>query len=231
MKRLIVVAAAMAALLSLGAGQAFAGNHSGPEANTKGTGALTSMASSSVPIIGCTLVSPFFGFCLSFGPVGETRTSTTTSEEFDYAAKAGPQTLTPLDPTDGPFGTLRLTYHQTGAIDTIVYGNCVPSMSTPPCPTPSHTNLAAKNADVTAEVTCLQVLNNQAAIGGHVTRFSGDFTPTRGLLFNGTDNTVAGQQPTADLFDASFLADAPQECPVPTPGHPITSGDIYVDQS
>ncbi|MDX6435258.1 MAG: hypothetical protein QOK34_92, partial [Gaiellaceae bacterium] len=48
MKRLIVVAATMAALLSLGAGQALAGNHSGPEALAKGTGSTGAVNGGSV---------------------------------------------------------------------------------------------------------------------------------------------------------------------------------------
>jgi hypothetical protein len=53
----------------------------------------------------------------------------------------------------------------------------------------------------------------------------------RGLLFNVTDNTIAGLQPAPDQFSAAYLADAPQECPAPSADHPITSGDIFVDQS
>jgi hypothetical protein len=234
MKRLIVVAAAMAALLSLGAGQALAGNHSGPEALAKGTGAVTVTEAPSQSITGC--VSAFdFGFgllCVGYGEVGRTTATTTTQESFDFSAKSGPQSLTPIDPTDGPYGTMRLTFHQTSSIDTVVYGNCIANAAgSTPCPSPSHTDLAAKNADVTADVTCLNVVNNTAAIGGHVTKFSGDFPPTRGLLFNGVDNTVAKQQVGPDLFDSAFVADAPQVCPAPSGGHPITSGDVYVDQS
>jgi hypothetical protein len=85
-------------------------------------------------------------------------------------------------------------------------GNCLGyPADAPPCPTPSHTALPAQNADVTAEVTCLQVVNNTAAVGGHVIKFTGNFTPTRGLLFNRVDNTVAGQQPAPDLFDAAVI--------------------------
>jgi hypothetical protein len=227
MKRLIVVAAAMAALLSLGAGQAVAGNHSGPEALAKGTGAVTVVTSVSTPIFGCIIA--IGGSCFIPGQVGTSTTETTTTEQFDFDAKAGPQTLTPLDPTDGPYGHMHLTYQQTGAIDVTVF-SCMP-VSGFPCPSPSHTVLPAKNADVTADVTCLQVVNNTAAIGGHVTKFAGDFPPTRGLLFNGTDNTIAGQQTAPDLFDGAFVVDAPQTCPPPSGGHPITSGDVYVDQS
>jgi hypothetical protein len=226
MKRLLVVAAAMAALLSFGAGQAVAGNHSGPEALAKGTGAVTATTSVSTPIFGCVI---FLGGVCFFGTVGQSTTTTTTAEQFDFDSKAGPQTLTPLDPTNGPYGHMHLTYQQTGTVDVIVF-SCVPVMGFP-CPTPSHTVLPTKNADVTADVTCLQVVNNTAAIGGHVTRFTGDFPPTAGLLFNAVDNTVAGQQVALDLFDGAFVTNAPQACPAPSGGHPITSGDVYVDQS
>lgn len=224
MKALLAVTAA-AALLAFGASQAAAGNHSGPEAYAKGTGSTGGMTQTNTPIFGCVVFVPFIG-CL-FDQVGTTITTTTTSEDFTFSAKAGPQTLTPLDPTDGPFGTMRLTYHQTVTTTTTAFGNCIQA----PCPVPSS-NTTTKNADVTADVTCLQVVNNTAAIGGHVIKFSGDFPATRGLLFNGVDNTVAGQQVGgADLFDGAFVADAPQVCPAPSGGHPITSGDVYVDQS
>ena len=234
MKRLIVGAATVAALLSLGAGQALAGNHSGPEALAKGTGAVSVTEAPYQSITGCVSVFDFGGqlLCVGYGEVGRIVTTTSTQESFDFSAKAGPQTLTPIDPTNGPFGTMRLTFHQTSSVDTVAYGNCIPNaIGSVPCPSPSHTDLAAKNADVTAEVTCLNVVNNTAAIGGHVIKFSGDFTPTRGLLFNGVDNTVARQQVGPDLFDSAFVADAPQVCPAPSGGHPITSGDIYVGQS
>jgi hypothetical protein len=188
---------------------------------------LTVPSGSSTPIIGC--VFEFLGTCVAFGPVGQTTTTTSTVEQFDFDAKAGPQTLTPVDPTNGPYGHMHLSYQQTGSVDVIPFGNCIPLGL--PCPVPSHTVLPAQNADVTADVTCLQVVNNTAAIGGHVTKFTGNFTPTRGILFNGTDNTVAGQQTAPDVFDGAFVADAPQVCPAPSGGHPITSGDVYVDQS
>jgi len=220
-------AAAAAVCLMVGASQAVAGNHSGPEASANGSGSVSAPSTVTTPIVGCGVV--FAGICF-LGFIGTTTTTTTTSEDFSFSAKAGPQTLTPLDPTDGPFGTMRLTYHQTVTVTTAPTGPCVPFPGFP-CPVVPSTNTTQKNADVTAEVTCLNVVNNTAAIGGHVIKFSGDFTPTRGLLFNGVDNTVARQQVSPDLFDAAFLPDAPQVCPAPSGGHPITSGDVYVDQS
>jgi hypothetical protein len=227
MRRLFAIPAVLAALLAVGAGQASAGNHSGPEALAKGTGALTTAPVSSVPIIGCTQV--FFGICFP-GQVGSTNTTTTTSENFDFDAKAGPQTLTPIDPTNGPYGHMHLVYTQTVSVDTVQTGPCVPFPGFP-CPTPSHTTLPSQSADITAEVTCLNVANNTAAIGGHVIKFSGTATPMSGLLFNAVDNTIARQQTAPDLFDGTLVANAPQVCPAPSGGHPITSGDIYVQQS
>jgi hypothetical protein len=235
MKRLIVVAAAVAALLSLGAGQAVAGNHSGPEALAKGTGAANVGPTTTTTAIN-RQICDIFSFCFGEFPVAQTVVETTTSETFDFDAHSGPQTLTPLDPTDGPQGTMKLTYSST-TTTSVVAGPFYFVCSDPNfvviggCPTLVPPTTVTKNAQVTAEVTCLRVVNNTAAIGGHVTRFSGDFTPTRGLLFNGVDNTVAGQQVGPDLFDAAFVADAPQECPAPSGGHPIDSGDVYVDQS
>ena len=80
-------------------------------------------------------------------------------------------------------------------------------------------------------MTCLNVVQNRAAIGGHVVKFSGDFPPTRGMLFNATDNTVARQQPAPDEFMGTFVTDVPQTCPAPGADAPITSGDVYVKQS
>jgi hypothetical protein len=235
MKRLIVVAAVMAALFSLGAGQAVAGNHSGPEALAKGTGAVNAGPTTTTTAIN-RQICDIFSFCYGELPVAQTVVETTTSETFNFDAHSGPQTLTPLDPTDGPQGTMKLTYSSTTTTSVVAgpyYFICTdPSFIViGGCPTLAPPTTVTQNAQVTAEVTCLQVVNNTAAIGGHVTRFSGDFTPTRGLLFNGVDNTVAGNQVVPDLFDAAFVADAPQECPAPSGGHPIDSGDVYVDQS
>ena len=92
-------------------------------------------------------------------------------------------------------------------------------------------NTTTKQATATADVTCLDVDQNRAAIGGHVVKFSGDFTPTRGMLFNATDNTVARQQTAPDEFIGTFVNDVPETCPPPGADSPITSGDVYVDQS
>jgi hypothetical protein len=230
MKRLIVVAATMAALLSLGAGQALAGNHSGPEALAKGSGALSATTPPvNTPIIGTVCINIPFPFCFP-AQVGNTAVVTSTQESFDFSAKAGPQTLTPIDPTNGPFGTMQITLTST-TTTTVTADPICGSGSATGCPTPSTTTSPPQSATATAEVTCLNVVNNTAAIGGHVTKFSGNFPPTRGLLFNAVDNTVARQQVGPDLFDGTFVADAPQVCPAPSGGHPITSGDVYVQQS
>ena len=99
------------------------------------------------------------------------------------------------------------------------------------CPALSGPSTVTEQATATADVTCLNVVQNRAAIGGHVVKFNGDFTPTRGLLFNATDNTVARQQTAPDRFRGTFVTDVPQTCPPPGADSPITSGDVYVDQS
>lgn len=99
------------------------------------------------------------------------------------------------------------------------------------CPVPSTTTAPTQTATATADVTCLNTVQNRATVGGHVTKFSGNFTPTRGLLFNGTDNTIAGQQVAPDQFARAFMTDVPVVCPPPSADHPITSGDVYVQQS
>ncbi len=230
MKRLIA-AATLAAALSIGAGQAFAGNHSGPEAYTKGTGeAGFSSVTSSTPIYGLVCRPPFY-FCF-LEQVGSTTVTTAQKESFDFDAKAGPQALTPLDPTDGPHGTMKVSIESTNTTAVTPGPVCSdPSIAVSGCPIASSTVGPTVTSTATAEVTCLQVVNNRAAIGGHVIRYDGTAAPTRGLLFNVTDNTIAGLQPAPDQFSAAFVADAPQVCPAPTADHPITKGDVYVDQS
>ena len=89
----------------------------------------------------------------------------------------------------------------------------------------------SRTAKATADVLCLTVVNNRATIGGRVTRFEGSFTPTRGLLFNATDNTIARQQVTPDQFASAFVPEAPQVCPAPSADHPITQGNILVEMN
>jgi hypothetical protein len=185
-----------------------------------------------MPIIGqvCTF-SPFF-ICTP-QPVGQTTVTTLQRESFTFAAKSGPHELTPLDPTDGPQGTMKLSLETTQTTTVSAASICsgIPSAVVFGCPIPSTQVGPTLRSTATAEVTCLWVVNNRAAIGGHVIRFEGTAVPMRGLLFNVTDNTIAGLQPAPDQFSAAYLADAPQECPAPSADHPITSGDIFVDQS
>ena len=230
MKRLIA-AATLVAALTIGAGQALAGNHSGPEAYTKGTGETAFTTSTSTPIFGTQCVPVFPGFCLPTPvQVGAFTVATTHAESFDFDAKAGPQTLTPLDPLDGPHGTLKVSV-RSQTTTTVTRSPICNDPSVTGCPAPSSVTAPPVTSTATAEVTCLQVVNNRAAIGGHVIRYDGTSAPTRGLLFNVTDNTVAGFQPAPDGFASAFVADAPQVCPAPTADHPITKGDVYVDQS
>jgi hypothetical protein len=99
-----------------------------------------------------------------------------------------------------------------------------------------HMTLIVSNSTGTskwrADVTCIRVLNNTATIGGRVTQVSGNAFPTRGILFNVVDNTVANDPfSPLDLFSYNFLLDAPQNCPLPSQsGSPITEGDIVVEQ-
>src|SRR4051812_42525714 len=143
------VAAIAAALLSIGTGQAFAGNHSGPEALAKGTGQTAFVSTSAVPIFGCT--ATLFGICVSVQPVGQTVTTTSTSESFDFDSKLGPNST--LDPSDGAYGHMRLTYQSQTTVSVQAFGNCIPGFS--PCPTPSSTTGPVQSAEATADVTCL----------------------------------------------------------------------------
>src|SRR4051794_14391980 len=126
------VAATAAALVSIGTGQAFAGNHSGPEALAKGTGQTAFESTTAVPILGCT-ATLFDVICISFQPVGQTLTTTSTSESFDFDSKLGPNST--LDPSDGAYGHMRLTYQSQTTVSVQAFGNCIPGFG--PCPTPS----------------------------------------------------------------------------------------------
>lgn len=84
----------------------------------------------------------------------------------------------------------------------------------------------------TAEVTCLTVIGNRAVIGGRVTRASGSFANIRSVTFHVVDNTNAGgENIVPDTFlQLVSLEPAPQVCPPPVDGFPLTRGDIVVEQ-
>jgi hypothetical protein len=86
---------------------------------------------------------------------------------------------------------------------------------------------------VTAEVTCLTVVGNRAAIGGRIKSAFGVFTFGRSVVFHVVDNTLPnGENPVPDLFAQIVSADpAPQVCPPPIDGFPLTSGDVVVEQN
>jgi hypothetical protein len=231
MKRVGIAALAAAALLSFGAAQAIAANHSGPEQAAKGTGETSFTSTTSSPITGTVCIT-VFSICFPT-TIANTVASTATRESFSFDAKLGPQT-DPLDPTNGAYGQMKIDYEATTT--TSVVPN--PGVCSDPtltviggCPAPSSTVAPPQTATATADVTCLNTVQNRATVGGHVTKFSGNFTPTRGLLFNGTDNTIANQQVAPDQFAGAFMADVPAVCPPPSADHPITSGDVYVQQS
>jgi len=231
MKRVLIAVVAAAALLSFGAAQAFAGNHSGPEQAAKGTGTTSYTNTTSSPIT-ATVCLVDFSFCFPGTQVGSTIVSTAVRESFSFDAKLGPQTAI-TDPTNGAYGQMKIDYEATTTTSITTNSLC----SSPSfivlggCPVPSSTTAPTQSATATADVTCLNTVQNRATVGGHVTKFSGNFTPTRGLLFNGTDNTIAGQQVAPDQFAGVFTTDVPVVCPPPSVDHPITSGDVYVQQS
>jgi hypothetical protein len=233
MKRLVALVLFVFASLALGAGPAMAASHSGPEALAKGDGAVTTSSTQSTPIFR-ELCSFLYG-CLGQFEVAQQVNVTTTEESFDFSAKRGPKT-TADDTTDGAFGTMKLTYRSsvtTSVVAGAYYQFCNDGTfyAVPACPPLSGpTPAGEQNATATADVTCLNVVQNHASIGGHVTKFSGDFTPTRGMLFNATDNTIAKQQTAPDEFLGTFVTDVPATCPAPGADAPITSGDVYVKQ-
>ena len=222
-------------VLVTGLAPAQAARHSGPEALAKGDGTVSSTETQNDQLVYRELCIVSTNECLGQFAVATQTTTTTTEESFAFSAKLGPKTST-LDPTNGAFGSMKLAYKSTVTTNVVAginYQFCDPATgfyAPAGCPAvgPSTTT---KQATATADVTCLNVDRNQAAIGGHVVKFSGDITPARGLLFNATDNTVARQQPAPDQFMGTFVTDAPQTCPPPGADSPITSGDVYVDQS
>jgi hypothetical protein len=234
-KRILVVLAVALVTLSLAVGPVAAGRNSGPEQLAKGRGA---MLTTSAPVTTTVLSTFCFVNTSTCGAPVEVATATATTEvrqTFDFDAKLGPHTDS-LDTTDGPSGRIKLTYEAT-TITVVTLSGFGPMFCddpaytiTPACPEPGSST-TTESATATAEVTCLLTVQNRATIGGHVTRFQGTFTPTRGILLNVTDNTIARQQVGADRFLGAFVADVPNTCPAPTADHPITTGDIYVDQS
>jgi hypothetical protein len=240
--RYLAATAAAFALLAAGATAAFAGNHNGPQALAKGTGSVTySTVDSTTPInrsvcefitiVGITICNPIGQL-----PVAQTVVTTAVVESFDFSARLGPND-TVTDPTSGAFGKMSLDYQATTTTATSLTGTGLAVCNSPTfqvaggCPAPSSSTAPSQTAKATAEVTCLNVVQNRASIGGHVIKFSGNFTPTRGMLFNATDNTVARQQTAPDQFAGSFVSDVPNTCPPPSADAPITDGDIYVQQS
>lgn len=234
MKRVLVLVSCMVAVIAFSSGPASAGSHSGPEALAKGDGEVSSTSTENQPIM--RQICDTTNFCYGEFPVATRVTVTETEESFDFSAKLGPKFST-LDPTSGAIGSMKLDYTSTATTSVVAgsyYQFCNPGgfFYVPGgCPALSGPSTVTEQATATADVTCLNVVQNRAAIGGHVVKFSGDFTPTRGLLFNATDNTVARQQVAPDEFLGTFVTDVPQTCPVPGADSPITSGDVYVKQS
>ena len=235
MKRVLALVSCIAAVIAFSSGPAHAGGHSGPEALAKGDGEVSSTATQNQPIT--RQICDTSGFCYGEFPVVTRVTVTETEESFDFSARLGPKSST-LDPTSGAYGSMKLDY--TSTVTTSVVADPTYHQFCNPggffyvpggCPALSGPSTVTEQATATAEVTCLNVVQNRAAIGGHVVKFSGDFTPTRGLLFNATDNTIARQQVAPDEFLGTFVTDVPQTCPAPGADSPITSGDVYIKQS
>jgi hypothetical protein len=243
MKRIVVVifSAALMALV-MGVAPAQAARHSGPESLAKGDGQVSTSQTqqASIPGIVCETIDVGFPVPICFsGEVARQVRVTETAQSFSFSAKLGPNTST-TDPTDGAFGKMNLTTNTTVTTSVVAgqyYNYCSHPQGDPngyiqgSCPPLSGPSTSTQQSKATADVTCLNVVQNRAAVGGHVVKYSGDNPPTRGLLFNATDNTVARQQTAPDRFLGTFVTDVPQPCPEPAADAPITSGDILVDQS
>ena len=213
-------AVALSALMFSGTAPA---NHSGPEDIAKGRGE-TAASSSAIALssFGNTL---FPGFTcgdpviVQFYPADTcTQVTTSSSSAFDFDARlSGQEATTPLGE---PHGQMKLSVSTTTTTQVFVAGVAQ-----------SPANSVSSSYTATAEVTCLLVVNNRAAISGRVTRFSGTGTPQRGLLFNATDNAIAGTQVAPDEFAGTFVPEPLQVCPAPGADAPITKGDILIEMN
>lgn len=228
MRRLVFVLTMVAMLVVAGP---VAASHSGPEELARGRGAVQSTSDVTTGFFAEVCQ---FGFCFGVFQLATIRTVTETNQTFDFDARLATQTSAHL--TTDAHGHMKLNHTSTRTVTvtldpTIGFVCTDPTFQTiPACPTPGTTT-TSEAATVSADVTCLRVVQNRAAIGGHVTKWSGSLPPTRGLLFNATDNTIAGQQLTPDRFLGAFSATVPDICPTPAADQPITKGDIYVQQS
>ena len=211
--KLAFVAVATLVLTLSGTVQA---THGGPEHRASGRGERDVPATSRVCIQTTTLLQ-----CLT-----ELVTSTDTYERFDFDARIGRR-------SPGAHGhmTYELSTVTVTAVERTEYGEfhcqtdptCLPESG----PTETRTEVRAS-----ADVTCLTVVQNRAAIGGIVTRWEGTIPPQRSILFSVTDNTIARQQVGGeDRFASEFSALVLDVCPPPDVDAPITKGDIKVDQS
>lgn len=163
----------------------------------------------------------------AFGCATETVTETTATYDFDFDARLGAKHVDPHGRIRYEVTTRTVVTHERTAFGE---ANC-PFLGGLCAPERTVSDTTTEEA-VRADVTCLTVVQNRATIGGHVTRYTGNGTPTRGILLDVTDNTVARQQLAPDEFLATFVTDVPYACPPPNVVKPpITDGDVYVEQS
>lgn len=87
------------------------------------------------------------------------------------------------------------------------------------------------NFVVTAEVTCLSVVNGSAGIVGEITRAHGPgSTPATWVNINATDSGKFGTTP--DLFSGFFgIGSTPTTCAPTGVGSPVSDGEIVVHDS
>lgn len=224
MHRLFALATAAVVAAAL-AGNAYA-THGGAEHRAVGHGA-TDVDETTSTTLSSFCIDLFTG-AGSIQPTTTVTTRTQVAEAFDFDSRLTTEEAEDILLSE-PHGHMRLEYAET--VTTTVAFNppagqfCLPAPNTPP------TGTTTRSATATADVTCLTVVGHRAAIGGRVTRWEGDFPPSRGLLFNATDNTVAREQLAPDQFAASFVAEAPQACPAPSADHPFTEGDVSIHES
>jgi hypothetical protein len=215
MKKILLVA--VLTLVSAAAAGVAQANHSGPEDVATGRGETATSSTVGIVIPGGTIVSscrrppaPAGASCIQI--------TTETASRFDFDARLSSQEAS--TPLGEPHGHMKLWFSETTTQQNFFSGF-------PTGPPSSFT----RSFSATAEVTCLNVVNNRAALSGRVTRFEGTVPPQRGLLFNATDNTIARQQVAPDQFAGTLQPEALQVCPPPSADAPITKGDIVVEKN
>jgi hypothetical protein len=226
MRRIVLLVALGCAGAALFSGGALA-HHSGPEDVATGRG-QTAATVTTVTVNGSP-IGPTFDTCQEvadffFPPFSNCNEITVaTASTFDFDARLSSQEAS--TPLGEPHGHMKLSSSTTTTTKFffIIFGTTLPTGQPPTTTTQSF--------EATADVMCLTVVNNRAAMSGRVTRYQGTAPPQRGLFFNATDNTIARTQVAPDQFAGTLQPEALQVCPAPSADAPITKGSILIEDN